>query len=407
MKSGLLNKKQNSFIWKKDKQEYVKQVLPFFNENEEIRIIASFTYITPNHALLFSLEELKRIAKNNSKIYFIFWDLNILANPYTEKNLSLGRIDKKENYIDGKINELIKIAVSIGFKEGQLKIYRSSEIWKRMITYHERDLFQEFYSLISKLKIVDFKNLKKVSNSIKFPLDLFFSIHLDDLFPEDLNQKIDLFFIEEEKVEIYDLIRKELLRGGHISINRPLFYLIKKFPSLLYRNYVPEWEMDLKDIKNIINNCKLSEQEIKSICRNISLSDKRFFNCQEISLRSKDILSKCFYRYLKLKKENFENSLEIFDKSIVNFDTKEKIKEISQVLKSDIGLEIILLSDGTKNTTEISKILKKSVPTISMYANKLKTSGFIRVLDNGNLKRTLQGININFDLGIKNKIDSS
>ena len=87
--------------------------------------------------------------------------------------------------------------------------------------------------------------------------------------------------------------------------------------------------------------------------------------------------------------------------SFVNFKTKEKIKEISQVLKSDIGLEIMLLSDGTKNTTDISKILKKSVPTISTYANKLKSFGFIRLLKNGNLKRNIQGIKVNFDLGVE------
>jgi len=58
------------------------------------------------------------------------------------------------------------------------------------------------------------------------------------------------------------------------------------------------------------------------------------------------------------------------------------------------------LSDGTKNTTDIAKELQKSVPTISMYANKLKKLNLIRLLDNHKLKRNIKGIKINFDLGV-------
>ncbi len=398
MKTNLLNRNRNSNIWKNDKKNFLEEIKPFINKNEKIHILTSFTYITPNHSLLFSLEELKRIIKSNFQVYFIFWDLSIFANPYMEKNLSLGRIGNKEEYISNKIAELKKIAISVGFNEEQVKVYRSSELWRRMVLYQEKDLFQEFFSLISKLKIKDFSELKKISNPVKFSLDLFFSIHLNKLFPEDLSQEIDLFFLEKSRVKTYNLIRQKLIEEGHIPIKKPLFWVMDYFPSLLYQKYVPEWNMNLKDIKNIINNCELKDNDLKAINKNISLSEGRYL---DDTLIGDELISKYLYSYLKGKKAKYQLVSNSFDMSFVNFKTKEKIKEISQVLKSDIGLEIMLLSDGTKNTTSISKILKKSVPTISTYANKLKSFGFIRLLKNGNLKRNLQGIKINFDLGIE------
>jgi len=78
----------------------------------------------------------------------------------------------------------------------------------------------------------------------------------------------------------------------------------------------------------------------------------------------------------------------------------KNVKQIGQVLKSNIALEIMTLADGTKNTSQISKHLEKSVATISTYANRLKKMNLIRVLPGGNLKRNIKGIKINFELGL-------
>jgi Mn-dependent DtxR family transcriptional regulator len=69
-------------------------------------------------------------------------------------------------------------------------------------------------------------------------------------------------------------------------------------------------------------------------------------------------------------------------------------------LKSQIALEILLLADGSKSTTEISKVTKKSVATISTYTNRLKRMNLIRVLENGHLKRNIKGVKVNFELGL-------
>ncbi len=85
---------------------------------------------------------------------------------------------------------------------------------------------------------------------------------------------------------------------------------------------------------------------------------------------------------------------------MLDISDKRDLRSIGQVLKSSIALEVVLLSDGTRNTTQISKELDKSVATISMYANRLKKMNLIRLLPNGSLKRNIKGIKVNFELGL-------
>ena len=73
---------------------------------------------------------------------------------------------------------------------------------------------------------------------------------------------------------------------------------------------------------------------------------------------------------------------------------------MGQILKSDIALEILLLANGTRNTSQISRELGKSVPTISTYTNRLKKLNLIRTLPDGKLKRNIKGVKINFELGL-------
>jgi len=68
-----------------------------------------------------------------------------------------------------------------------------------------------------------------------------------------------------------------------------------------------------------------------------------------------------------------------------------------KVLKSKISLRIMILADGESNIIRMSKLLNKSVATISMYVKDLKGLGLIRTLDDGCLKRNIKGVKINFD----------
>ena len=61
----------------------------------------------------------------------------------------------------------------------------------------------------------------------------------------------------------------------------------------------------------------------------------------------------------------------------------------------------MLLADGTKSTTDISKNLNKSIATISMYMNKLRKLDLVRTLPDGKLRRNIKGVKINLEHGLE------
>jgi hypothetical protein len=104
---------------------------------------------------------------------------------------------------------------------------------------------------------------------------------------------------------------------------------------------------------------------------------------------------------IKYCKKKYNSISKYSDESMITLINKNEIKRISQFLRSDIALDIILLSDRTKNTTDIAKILNKSIPTISTYANKLRKNGLLKDEENNMLPRATKGLKINFGIGVE------
>ncbi len=174
-----LNEVNNSEVFKEDINEFRKQIIYADKNDIQINIFCSFAYLTPNYTILFTLEELRRKTKSgNYKIFIVFWDMNALANPYFKKEISNKRVKNPENYIEEKIKELKYLAISVGFKEEEIMIYKSSDLWQRLISYKEENLFQNFYSILSEVNIDSFIETKEVSNTLQIPLDIFFCNYL-------------------------------------------------------------------------------------------------------------------------------------------------------------------------------------------------------------------------------------
>ena len=112
------------------------------------------------------------------------------------------------------------------------------------------------------------------------------------------------------------------------------------------------------------------------------------------------VLSENLFSYLRSHRKKHQEYSGRIEESVLNITSKEDVKKMGQVLKSNIALEIMTLADGTRNTSQISRELGKSVATISTYANRLKRMGLIRVLDGGWLRRNVLGIKVNFELGL-------
>jgi hypothetical protein len=343
--------------------------------------------------------------------------MNTLSNSYFKKMCSARKISNPDFFIDQKISELRDIADSIGFEKENLFIYKSSDLWKRLISYAEENIFQEFYSILAQMKVQDFVANNKVSHLVQIPMDLFFCNYFHKLYPEDTSREMDLAFLGQDKESLYISTREFMIHEGLIENKKPVFIIIKSFPYLIYNYNLPEWDMSLKDIKNILANFPLTKKEIFVLLShianviNIKVKDKEkgkeldyneFYSEYKESPQKEliEVLAENLLIYLKEHRKRFLEKSGRIEEAILNLVKKRDVKNIGQVLKSDIAFEILLLADGSKNTTQISKELNKSVATISTYANRLKKMNLIRILPDGKVKRNVRGFKINLELGL-------
>lgn len=409
---------KNTQVYKTDEDAFKLWIEPDLKSGKQLNIFCSFTYITPNYAVLFTLNELKKfVGQGNFKIFLVIWDMNTLSNSYFKKMCSARKISNPDFFIDQKISELRDIADSIGFEKENLFIYKSSDLWKRLISYAEENIFQEFYSILAQMKVQDFVANNKVSHLVQIPMDLFFCNYFHKLYPEDTNREMDLAFLGQDKESLYISTREFMIHEGLIENKKPVFIIIKSFPYLIYNYNLPEWDMGLNDIKNILVNFPLTKKEIfvlfshianvinikvKNKEKSLELDYNEFYGEYKESPQKEliEILAENLLIYLKEHRKRFLEKSGRIEEAILNLVKKRDVKNIGQVLKSDIAFEILLLADGSKNTTHISKELNKSVATISTYANRLKKMNLIRILPDGKVKRNVRGFKINLELGL-------
>jgi len=408
----------NIQIHKADKEAFDIEIKPDLKNKKQLNIFCSFTYITPNYSILFTLNELKKfVDQGDCKVSLVIWDMNTLANPYFKKMCSTRKISNPDSFIDKKVTELRDIASSIGFDKEKLSIYKSSDLWKRFVSYNEENIFQDFYSILSQMQVKNFVENNKISHLIQIPMDIFFCNYFHKLYPEDTSGAMDVAFFGQDKENLYVSARELMINDGLIENKKPIFVRINAFPYLLHNNNLPEWEMSLKDIKNILINYPLNTKSIFILFKHIASfmkikvkkEDKSlefdyddFYSQHKESSEKKliEILAENLFAYLKEHRKMFLETSGRIEESILNLVKKQDVKNIGQVLKSDIALEILLLADGSRNTSEISRELGKSIATISTYANRLKKMNLIRVLADGKIKRNIKGLKINFELGL-------
>lgn len=400
-----------------DSKDFELKIQPEIEQGKQLNVFCSFTYITPNYSILFTLEELKEFVKSgNYKVFIVMWDMNALANPYFKRLQAIKKIPNSEAFINEKLQELRDLAHSLGFNQENLQIYKSSDLWKRLISYKEENLFQQFYSVIAQLKIKNYYVSDKISHLIQIPMDIFFCNYFHELYPEDLEHEIDIAYFGQNKESLYKLTRELMLESGIISHKNPLFVIMKNMPYLIKEDKVPEWNMGLREIKDIISAMELTKREIfdlfKHIGQNFTLTDEENkdtdYDYEKLYQLHKDSevdilkmkLSENLFKYLQQRKKDFFKASGQVEEPILNVSTRQDVKNVGKVLKSTIALEILLKADGTRNTTKISKELGKSIATISTYVNRLKRLNLIRVLEDGTLKRKVKGFKVNLELGV-------
>ncbi|MEK6935122.1 MAG: ArsR family transcriptional regulator [Nanoarchaeota archaeon] len=410
----------NFMIHPIDRNTYGLQIKSKIKNQERINIFTSFTYITPNYSILFTLNELKNLLNSiNYRLTIVVWDMNIVANPYFKRLCSSNKVNNTEQFINQKIAELMGIVNSVGLKKDSVLVYKSSDLWKRLISYDEENLFQYFLSVLARLRIKDYVSNRKVSHLVQIPLDLFFCNYFHKLYPEDELHEIDLIFFGSDRNKLSLSTRELMFEEGLINTQKPIFILLKNFPYLIYNYNMPDWDMNKDEIKEILVNSKISKPEIFQTLRYIasSVKDKIKIKNDNIDIEvDYDLFSKRYcnksrdyllgflvenlFLYLQRHKKRFIENKYVYDERVFNISSRKEAKDIGSVLRSSIALEILILANGSKTITQMAKELKKSIPTISMYANKLKKMGFLRILSNKTLKRNIKGVKINLEQSI-------
>ncbi|MEK6858360.1 MAG: helix-turn-helix domain-containing protein [Nanoarchaeota archaeon] len=407
-------------IYPSDKKDYDLKIVPDIADGKLLTVFCSFTFITPNYSILFTLEQLRKFASSgNYQVHIVLWDMNILANPYFEKLYSLKKIAHPSSFIDDKVQEIKAITSSMGFNKEKVLVYKSSDLWKRLISYKDDDLFQEFYSILAQMKTTSFHvSGDKISHMIQIPMDIFFCNHFHKLYPEDVERPIDLVFFGENKEELYLACRELMISKRIVQHKNPLFILMKNIPYLLFNNITPEWNMSLREIKDIVVGCNPSKKDLFTLLSHLDeisgfvrIKKKGYNQDLEYSSFYKEyknilteelfqILADNLYLFFQDRKKKYLKATGEIEETILNLSKKNDVQEMGSILKSTIALDILLKADGTRTTTDIAKELNKSIATISTYANDLKKMKLIRVLPEGKLKRNIKGVKINLELGI-------
>lgn len=399
----------------KDEGLFNSFIKPRLKSKEKVRLFCSFTYITPNYINLFIINELAKLAKEGYELFVIVWDMNSITNKYFKRQVvhALGT-ESPAAFMDKKVQEIERIFSSLGVGPAQLHLYKSSDVWKRMVNVQNHDLFLKLYHILTSLKIGEFASPHKVSHLIQMPADMFFANFFHLLYPEDAEGPMDVALLGNNKEEIYKKTRQLMYDEGIIGMEKPAFLITKHVPYIILDETVPEWNLSLEEVIRIFNGCKLNEHDINELFE-IILKDKldtfHYYDTKnnlietDQSQISKVIhklpienqmftLGYNLYKYMNSFKAKFTQTE--MPSRVLSIKSKEQLLEIGKVIKSKPLVEMLHLADGTKTISQIAKLSKKQIANTSMYVSNLKKAGLVTVDSGGKVKRAYDAVKINF-----------
>ena len=400
----------------KDESLFNSFIKPRLKSKEKVRLFCSFTYITPNYINLFIINELAKLAKEGYELFIVIWDMNSITNKYFKRQVvhALGA-ESPSAFMDKKVQEVEQIFSSLGVESAKLHIYKSSDVWKRMVNIQSHDLFLKLYSVLASMKIGEFSVQHKLSYIIQIPTDIFFANNFNLLYPEDTDKPMDIALIGYNKEDIYQKARQLMYDEGIIKMEKPVFLITKHIPNIIVNESVPEWNMSLEEIIRILNNFSFSENDAKELFEIIlkdTTSPLFYYDLKENIIESDTaqiikILDKLpvenkiftiaynLYNYMQYFKNKVGHT-KILSK-IMTVKGNEDIVSIGRIFKSKPLIETLRLADCTKTISQIAKISKRQVANISMYVGTLKKLGFVIIDDKGKVKRAYDAIKLNLN----------
>ena len=396
-----------------------KIINPESKTKKKITLLFSFTHVTFNYWLLYRIKSISSFINSIEKdvnVIFIFLDVNMMKWK-TALNESM-QFETEQSYINFKVNEFKKLAISLGIPEQNLIVKKASEVWERMTMSHNQKIFLKIYDILASIETNEINPSKRISEIFQMTSDLFISNFYDVLFPEDANDSVDILCFSEANTYIYSKVREIMFDKGFISYKKPIFSFMKRIPFYIHNGLVPEWNMKHEEIEHIIENSIINNNDTTSLLESFALMNhelKVVYKNQVQGLSKENIvnvinkididdirstISLNMYEFLKSEKTKTLEKLKSFvhkESSNLQITELNKSQNIGRILKADVYREILKFCDGTNTITQIARKSEKQIANVSIYISHLKESGIIKISNDGKPIRIRRSITINLD----------
>ena len=399
-------------LWKKLADSELKT-------KKNLTLLFSFTHVTFNYWLIYRIKSISSLINSIEKdvtVIFIFLDVNMMTWK-TALNESK-QFETEQSYINFKVDEFKKLAISLGIPEKNFTVKKASEAWERMMVSSNQNTFLKIYDILTTIKTDEINPRKKISELFQITSDLFVSNFYNILFPEDGHEPVDVLCFSEANTYIYSKVREIMFDKGFISYKKPIFSFMQRIPFYIYNGLVPEWNMKHEEIEHIIHNSIVNKNDTKSLLEALALMEHKLKlvyknQIQELSKENilnvldkidtndmKSTISLNVYEFLKSEKAKTLEKLKSFvykESSNLRITELSESQNIGRILKADVYREILKFCDGTNTITQIARKSEKQIANVSIYISHLKESGIIKISDEGKPVRIRRSITINLD----------
>lgn len=395
--------------------------------NRRINVYFSLSYSHPNYYYLAQLFYLAQLAQaKNVFLYLCLGDTVLFRKKRSHFSEPFRAYDKAK--MGSLIKEVHSIVEGFGVDAERIFVYKASENWRRMLKLDEEEVFFFFKGLntipskiqnvgdkISELFYLPKNTKYELGYAVNKYLDLFVASNFHKLFPEEIENKIDLFVAGNYSGPLISSLQGVLVEESLISETRPVIVSIPSLPcfgqsaSVDSTFNVPHWDMQLEEIYDTIEKYNLPSKHIETILRNLVAKTKRKitfsangeseeFDLQEMALskyplrKQRFILAQAIFDFLQKTKSKAG-----IEKNVqhLNIKSRDEIHEISKAFKSSLAMDILALADKGHTVSEIARKLNKHTSNVSASISLLKEKGLAKTNSKGQLEKAIKVIKIN------------
>lgn len=378
-------------------EEYVKSALQFNDAERRITLVGGdryhfilpLTYITPNYFNIFNFSIVSALSNLGHDVSILLHDNNLLSHPrYRNEMLARGNFSLT-GVIENIIDEIELLLLALSANMEKIKIIKSSDMWGALS--QDKLRFFSFYSLLGYLK---FNKSEKDSeifyntayHAIQRPFDVYFSKNFSALSKIDIHNP-DFMIVASERLAHYKYIKARIHANLETTTSHgsePIFVTTKPAYSFIYADAMPSANMNVYEIKSIIDYSKPSQAELLLTYENIIIPLARFLNA--ISLTEKPLAMPKRPKSYDVAISLYElitavwNKAHVYSPSI-NKDiypvTKSDFDKLIEILSSKAILYTLAHCDGKLTGSDISRLLGKQISNISKYLKMLREAGLI------------------------------